>query len=425
MTQKYNKRLCKSEIYAIFAASMGTKAPTKHIMAKGSAMGIWRGRKGSTVFYYNRNSNNAQKQAMRERVYEISNPQSNAQVSQRMKLLPAQRVQQQLLSVLKRSWQGVEYGGKSLNQFMKYALKMTEGIPYVDKGDDRAIPGSYVISKGTIPQVYTTVEDIDRHYTSLPGVASDPSSTTWGEVCEAIINAGAAESGDQLTFVVCLTDASNTTTAPTARYLWQVRSVIVDSTSTQNLSEIDANWPISLGVVTPAGSDDVLAYTAKNNLNIAASAVVISRQSSTPMRSTAQLTVNENLLSYWFTQTRRSTARRSYQNQGGALSTNWPVDPDEEGGGGGSSVVDGTFEITGLTGTKATCNGKLAKVRINDDTGVPVAVYIIAEESGVIGSNMLVDNSNNRAITYTSEMQELGLLPRDVSALASLPTISV
>lgn len=393
-------------------------------MAKGTAMGIWRGRKGSTVFYYNRNSNNAQKQAMRERVYEISNPQSNAQVSQRMKLLPAQRVQQQLLSVLKRSWQGVEYGGKSLNQFMKYALKMTEGIPFVDKGDDRAIPGEYIISKGTIPQVYTTVEDIDRHYTSLPCVNSDPASTTWGEVCEAIIAAGAAESGDQLTFVVCLTDASNTTTAPTARYLWQVRSLIVDSTSTQNLSEIDANWPISLGGYTPTSSDDVLAYTAKNNLNIAASAVVISRQASTPMRSTAQLTVNENLLSYWFTQTRRSTARRSYQNQGGALNTNWPVDPDEEGGG-GSSVVDGTFEITGLTGAMATCNGKLARVRVNDNTGVPVAVYIIAEESGVIGSNMLVDNATGKAMAYTSQMQELGLKPSDVTALANLPTITV
>lgn len=395
-------------------------------MAKGSAMGIWRGRKGSTVFYYNRNSNNAQKQAMRERVYEISNPQSNAQVSQRMKLLPAQRVQQQLLSVLKRSWQGVEYGGKSLNQFMKYALKMTEGIPFVDKGDDRAIPGSYIISKGTIPQVYTTVEDIDQHYTSLPGDASDPEQITWGEVCEAIIAAGAAESGDQITFVWCLTDASNDTTAPTARYLWQFRSIIVDSTSTQSLTEICANWPVSLGGLTPSGSDiDVLDFTAKNNLNIAASAVVISRQSSTPMRSTAQLTVNENLLSYWFTPTRRSNARRSYQQQGGALSTNWPVDPDEEGGGGGSSVVDGTFEITGLTGTKATCNGKLAKVRIKDDTGVPVAVYIIAEESGVIGSNMLVDNSTGRAMVYTNEMQEVGLRPSDVTALASLPTIAV
>lgn len=385
-------------------------------------MGIWRGRKGSTVFYYNRNSNNAQKQAMRERVYEISNPQSNAQVSQRMKLLPAQRVQQQLLSVLKRSWQGVEYGGKSLNQFMKYALKMTEGIPFVDKGDDRAIPGSYIISKGTIPQVYTEVEDIDVHYTSLPVVASDPQTATWGEVCNAFINAGVAENGDQITFVLCLTDAANSSAAPTARYIFKVISIIVDQNSSQQLADIYVNWPVVFTFSTLDSSDKVLSLTSRD-LNIAASAVVISRQSSTPMRSTAQLTVNENLLSYWFTTTRRSAARRSYQQQGGALNTNWPVDPDEEGG--GSSVVDGTYEITGLTGTKATCNGKLAKVRINDDTGVPVAVYIIAEESGVIGSNMLVDNSNNRAITYTSEMQVLGLLPSDVSALASLPTISV
>lgn len=401
---------------------MGTKAPTKTIMAKGSAMGIWRGRKGSTVFYYNRNSNNAQKQAMRERVYEISNPQSNAQVSQRMKLLPAQRVQQQLLSVLKRSWQGVEYGGKSLNQFMKYALKMTEGIPFVDKGDDRAIPGSYIISKGTIPQVYTEVSDIDEHGTTLEAEEGPEAEITWGSCCALMLNKAQVEEGDQITFVVCITDAENTSAAATARYIWRVRSVIVNSNDTTTLADLVDGWGFKLVAGSYLQHEHRLLIQADN---LAASAVVISRQASTPMRSTAQLLVNENLLSYWFTQTRRSTARRSYQNQGGALNTNWPVDPDEEGGGGGSSVVDGTFEITGLTGAKASCNGKLARVRINADTGVPVAVYIIAEESGVIGSNMLVNDATGKAMAYTSEMQELGLKPSDVTALANLPTITV
>lgn len=386
-------------------------------------MGIWRGRKGSTVFYYNRNSNNAQKQAMRERVYEISNPQSNAQVSQRMKLLPAQRVQQQLLSVLKRSWQGVEYGGKSLNQFMKYALKMTEGIPYVDKGDDRAIPGSYIISKGTIPQVYTEVSDIDEHGTTLAAEEGPASDVTWGSVCQYMLNASQVEEGDQITFVVCITDAANTSAAATARYIWRVRSVIVNSNDTTTLQDLVSGWGFSIYGGSSGGNVDRLLILAEN---IAASAVVISRQSSTPMRSTAQLTVNENLLSYWFTQTRRSNARRSYQNQGGSLSTNWPVDPDEEGGGGGGgSVIDGTFEITGLTGAKATCNGKLARVRVNTDTGVVVAVYIIANEQGVIGSNMLVNNATGKAMVYVSEMQDVGLLPSDVTALANLPTITV
>lgn len=385
-------------------------------------MGIWRGRKGSTVFYYNRNSNNAQKQAMRERVYEISNPQSNAQVSQRMKLLPAQRVQQQLLSVLKRSWQGVEYGGKSLNQFMKYALKMTEGIPYVDKGDDRAIPGSYIISKGTIPQVYTEVSDIDEHGTTLAAEEGPAANVTWGSVCQYMLNASQVEEGDQITFVVCITDAANTSAAATARYIWRVRSVIVNSNDTTTLEDLVSGWGFSIYGGSYGGNVDRLLILAEN---IAASAVVISRQSSTPMRSKAQLTVNENLLSYWFTTTRRSNARRSYQQQGGALSTNWPVDPDEEGGGGGGTVIDGTYELSGLTGAMASCNGKLARVRVNSETDAVVAVYIIASESGVIGSNMLVNDATGRAMVYTSEMQELGLRPSDVSALASLPTISV
>lgn len=390
-------------------------------MAKGSAMGIWRGRKGSTVFYYNRNSNNAQKQAMRERVYEISNPQSNAQVSQRMKLLPAQRVQQQLLSVLKRSWQGVEYGGKSLNQFMKYALKMTEGIPFVDKGDDRAIPGSYIISKGTIPQVYTEVDDIDQHRTSLAAVEGSSSEVTWGGVCTEMINAAQVEEGDQITFVVCITDAANTSAAATARYMWRARSVIVNSNDTTTLQDLVNGWGFTIyGTIDDSGTHLLIQVE-----NLAASAVIISRQSTTPMRSTAQLTVNDNLLSYWFTTTRRSNARRSYQQQGGALSTNWPVDPDEEGGGGGGTVIDGTYELSGLTGAMASCNGKLARVRVNSETDAVVAVYIIASESGVIGSNMLVNDATGRAMVYTSEMQELGVKPSDVPALANKPTITL
>lgn len=386
-------------------------------------MGIWRGRKGSTVFYYNRNSNNAQKQAMRERVYEISNPQSNSQVAQRMKLLPAQRVQQQLLSVLRRSWQGVEYGGRSLSQFMKYALKMTEGYPFVDKDDDRAIPGSYIISKGTIPQVYTEVEDIDAHATTLTGEEGAASEITWGMQSAAMINAAQVEEGDQITFVVCITDAANTSAAPTARYIWRVRSVIVNSNDTTTLQDLANGWGFTIRGVA-YGSNESRLYMYGENL--AASAVVISRQSSTPMRSTAQLTVNENLLSYWFTTTRRSNARRSYQQQGGALSTNWPVDPDEEGGGGGGgTVIDGTYELSGLTGAMASCNGKLARVRVNSETDAVVAVYIIASESGVIGSNMLVNDATGRAMVYTSEMQELGLKPSDVPALANKPTITL
>lgn len=382
-------------------------------------MGLWRGKKGSNVFYYNRNSNNAQKQAVRERVYEVANPQSDAQVAQRVKLLPAQRIAQQLNAVLKRSWQGVEYGGKGLQEFYKRALRMKAGYPFVDKEEDRAIPGEYQISKGTIGQVTMSLEDLDAQVSNL---ICDPAdvNTTWGQNCESLIAYNDIKQGDQLTIVAC--KIPDSTDYANINYEWVVFSVIVDVNDTE-LFRDKGSRGVKLGSPLVEGAEH-LGVIAEN---LAASAIIVSRLASNGQsyeRSTATLFVNPNVLEYWTSSSRRSAARRSYQKQAGGQSTNWPVDPEE--GGTAAGTISGTYTLSGLTGDYAAANGKTCWVRYQEDTGALAAVYI----TGWLGepSDVLVDGSTNAAMEVTVSMQDVPVrisqIATQVPALASLRQIT-
>lgn len=393
-------------------------------MAKGSAMGIWRGRKGNNVFYYNRNSNNAQKQAVRERVYEVANPQSDAQVAQRVKLLPAQRIAQQLNAVLKRSWQGVEYGGKGLQEFYKRALRMQAGYPFVNKEEDRAIPGEYQISKGTIGEVIMSLEDIAGQYSNLESVNKGQRELTWGEQSQIMIAANDIKEGDQLTFVVCKSNETDATLYGGANYKWVVFSIIVNSQDTRMLADFATQ---GVELTTAEQNNKFFLTLATPDEAIAASAIIVSRLASNGQsyeRSTATLFVNPNILEYWTSSSRRSAARRSYQKQAGGQSTNWPVDP--EGGGTAAGTISGTYTLSGLTGDYAAANGKTCWVRYQEDTGALAAVYI----TGWLGepSDVLVDGSTNAAMEVTVSMQDVPVrisqIATQVPALASLRQIT-
>ncbi len=386
-------------------------------MAKGTAMGVWRGKKGSSVFYYLRNSKNAQKQGIRERVYEISNPQSDGQTDQRMKMLPLQRLGAMLGVIVRRSWEGVDYGGKTWQKFLKANLGSNSTLPYIDKEDDRVIPGDIQISKGSLDNIELTGEDMDIWYSNLKCTGE---ITTWGNLSSDLISLNSnIEEGDQLTFVTCQSGASATEGMLNANYAWKIKSLIVDTNSTITLSQLQEEYNVSY---FDTGSGVCMSLNASNGNSMPAAAIIHSRLSDAGkyLRSTQRLAINETLMAEWFSSTRHSAARRSYQRATGALSTNWPVDPDAEGG--TSNSVPGSYTISGLTGDKATCNGKSCWVRRDEDTNELVAVYVTSW-LGEPGNN-LVDRSNNQAMSYTYQQSELPLKTADVAALASLPTIT-
>ena len=388
-------------------------------MAKGTPMGVWRGKKGSNVFYYLRNSKNAQKQGIRERVYEISNPQTNGQTDQRMKMLPLQRLGATLGTIVRRSWEGVEYGGKTWQKFLSANMGSNATLPFVDKDDDRTIPGDIQVSKGSLEPIGGTFDD-DIYFTDLSLGNFSSGESNIGSYSTALINNNSdLQEGDQLTFIVCSTDAQGSDVVLDAHYYWSVASIILDKASTAELPAIN-NALIGSAASTTILDAYNLALKPDNVANwVVAGAVIHSRlgDNNKYLRSSQRLVLSGNI-DDWFSSTRHSAARRTYKRSTAAASTNWPVDPDAAIEG----TVPGSYTISGLTGNKASCNGKSCWVRRYEDNNELAAVYI-TEWLGE-PSTALVNRTNGQAIAYEGTGgTETPLLVADVTALANLPQI--
>lgn len=281
-------------------------------------MGLWKGKKGSTVFYQIANSNSKQKQGMRERNYEPSNPQSYGQAGQRMKMYPAQAVYGALKSTIERSWQGVKYGQMTRQAFLKTALRESL-FPAVVKGTNGAVPGPYIIAKGTLPEITGVTFGSDQITLSLFSDFTDE-NTTIGELTEQLLSLNPfLKEGDQISITYCVSDFNGDS------FIWGVQSFVLDTNNTSAIISLSQNAVVlnftGSGIeVTPNG--DRLLYAA---------ACIISRDEPTPLRSTARLVLRYEHLGQWYDASAVEAARKSYQKREYVRDTDWPVDPDGEG----------------------------------------------------------------------------------------------
>lgn len=406
--------LTKNEL---FLHSRGINFPPRpKTMAKGSAMGLWRGKKGNSVFYRIANSNNNMKQGIRERAYEISNPRTTSQAGQRMKLLPAQRVYGVLKPVISRGWQGVKYGVESKQEFLKRALKLTTRYPFLEKDSSVVIPGAYQISKGTLQQVYTqpsTEGDADTHETSLKMQGTGAEETMGAIFSGLLAGSPFLRDGDQITIVGCYQSSDDEIT-------WDYFSFIIDKTSTVVPSEQpdfegsggNFYWKVDTG----NGKIDIVT----SQTFMLASAVIVSRlQDGEYLRSTAVLTINDQAggMQNYFSGAAYRRARNSYMNPTRTQSTDWPVEPELPEN---SYISD--YALSGLTGNKAACNGIVVLVTRNEETDALTGVFV----TNFLG-DALVKKSDGTAVTYEvagqGETEVFPITPADQADLANLPTI--
>lgn len=389
-------------------------------------MGLWRGKKGSSVFYYLRNSNNREKQGIREYQPVVANPQTAAQISQRVYLRPAQNIYRELADIIRRSWQGLEYGGKGTQEFFKGALRhgstLPVGIPWLNKGDQRAVPGTYKISNGSLQEVVVTIQDADQGYTSLRLPISISETTTLGEVSEALISNNDIKQGDQLTFVTC----ASTQEEPSlnARFSWDIFSFYVDTASTATMEELKGRHIEFASVV------DKLGFTNIGDLPfpfLQAAAVIVSRLGTTGnyLRSPATIAVNEEGMAYYYSPTRYLEARNSYRIWGGSTrSGNWIVDENAGDAPASRETIDGTYTLNGLTGDKSSVNGINVRVQRYADDNTLAAVYLVPVEDSGTTIYPLINNTSGQAVQYTGTGGAFGyVLPADQPELANLQKI--
>lgn len=291
-------------------------------MAKGSAMGLWKGKKGSSVFYQIKNTNSAQKQGIRERNYEPSNPQSARQASQRMRMFPAQAVYGVLKDTIERSWQGVKYGQMTRQAYLKSALR-SEFYPAVSKGDGVIVPGPYQIAKGSLGEVKVTLTENGSAAIGF-NIATTGQSTI-GELSSALLEANPfLKEGDQVTIVICYTG-----NAAIVQFNWFVGSFYINPNSTEEINS-DETGIRPLGLEIDIDGNGIV-YNPLDEQFIYAAACVVSREGTTPMRSNATLAVNAAALPDYYGATARAKAQRSYMKALTVQSTDWPVDPSTEG----------------------------------------------------------------------------------------------
>lgn len=170
------------------------------------------GRLANTVGFKARDGRGDGFDAMRAHVTQVANPQTLAQMTQRMKLTPVQNFYRGLQELLNHSWQGVRYKNPSRLHFYAMAMRAlsTYGCPYVNKGDRQFVPWAFPISSGSVA-VDTTVTSISSGAATLAlNANSSTFGGTWGETSENIIaqNPGLKD-GDQLTMVVVFKQGNN------------------------------------------------------------------------------------------------------------------------------------------------------------------------------------------------------------------------
>ena len=257
----------------------------------------------------------------RERVTDPKNPQTDAQTDNRIKMLPALLFRRQLANVITRGFEGVEYGGPSTRRFMKYAMKEPlENIPQVEKDTVLAIPGEYLVSKGSLGEITSEYDENAANFvTNLPAVQDDQQISS---ISEALINGGYAKEGDQVTAigVLSLPDLSNLVSLN-----YRVLSFIVD---TANNDDADDGYINLYGnqygnLVISSASDNIIAGT-----------VVISRNGTTPQRTTSRMGVAKNIEStrQYFGPSLKANVKQSYVKTQATRSYNWEYDTADEGG---------------------------------------------------------------------------------------------
>ena len=123
----------------------------------GGAFGMLRGSIGSVTYSTKKTSSGKTEQIARQKAQSVTNPNTTAQILQRMKLGPAQRFYDAFENVVAKgiishSFEAIPYGNASRTHFISLAMK-EEAAVYVPKGVDFFVPGEYVVSEGSLTPI--------------------------------------------------------------------------------------------------------------------------------------------------------------------------------------------------------------------------------------------------------------------------------
>lgn len=130
-------------------------------------------------------------QITKDRVTEVSNPQSTKQMEQRLITPLVASARSQLQGLVNHSFEGVDYGYKSLYQFS--SINMNKGgltvLQYVPKGAMDCGVADFVVSRGTLPNIEVSAvlaSDEEAAALSIPGIPTTETTLTLDRFVQTI-----------------------------------------------------------------------------------------------------------------------------------------------------------------------------------------------------------------------------------------------
>lgn len=298
-------------------------------MAKGVGLvGNLSGKLGNSVGYTIRNSNNKATQGFRVYQPVVKNPQTDAQMIQRIKMLGISNFYRQFRDVIQRGIEGVDYGDASRRAWLKMAMGAQFAGPWLEKGSYGVYPLPGVpVTRGSLPQIPLEAADVYIGWTVAQLPEGFVAPTTVGGFSQTVIDAGYCQAGDQITIMAGFISQET--------YDWNIRSFYVatgDTTPLANVGlrciseagDLKMNFAVSLLPPYPASGDPTLPNVL---------AVATSRDGNgVHLRSTSNFVLSEDAQAFSvYTASARQLAIDSYRTTS-AASDDWQLTRAASGG---------------------------------------------------------------------------------------------
>lgn len=314
------------------------------------------------------------KQVARQKPTSVRNPNTVAQILQRMKLAPAQRFYDAFEKVVAKgimshSWEGVSYGNASRQEFMSRAMKNAAAV-YVPKGYNAFAPGEYEVSAGSLP-TWNWRNDLGTGETPAADDLLDANSPMTDAAVQKLLGFG-YQLSDQITIIGA-----------------KENSGIYEPFAMRIIIGVGNQWE-------GEGARPGELYITTNGVNydesesLAAVAVIVSRgQDSSAKRSSAQMLL-----------------LGEYKNLISAEALNAAIASYENGEAVTSLGSDWYLNNTPLTGQAVAGAVKLLSITARRDSGQPLTItqpFAVIERvsNGQIGYVVLTENGGSTGNVYS------------------------
>lgn len=290
-------------------------------MGKGiGVFGNFTGKVSNVVGYIIKNNGTAV-QGLRAYQPQVQNPQTNAQISQRIVLTPVQNIYGALKPIIDRGFQDAKYGNDSRLKFLSLNMKDFAG-PFLTKGSKLPVPGPFVLTDGSlmehsITEIVPSGGSAVEHLTTDIAVGSLPSPVFSHNFWQSVLTANPdLNNGDQLTIVECFTYNGG--------YFFRYDSIQIDTTDYNDPGTIYTNDGL-YEIKTEANKPLAFTRAAFNPNHVpVAAAIIVSRESASGlhMRSRSRFAIDYTAIGDFFSAQALATAKQSYL--AATRSSDWP-----------------------------------------------------------------------------------------------------